>query len=85
MKFCQFVRNVHIVSFIPVSFLVQDSLAAAMQVAEERIANIRLLKSFSQESRECDTYNKKLQHVLQLAYKESWARGIFFGLVGTAS
>lgn len=61
---------------------VQDSLAAAMQVAEERISNIRLLKSFSQESRECDTYNKKLQHVLQLAYKESWARGIFFGLSG---
>jgi len=56
-----------------------------MQVAEERIANIRLLKSFSQESRECDTYNKKLHHVLQLAYKESLARGIFFGLVGIAS
>ncbi|GFG39550.1 hypothetical protein Cfor_00980 [Coptotermes formosanus] len=61
---------------------VQDSLAAAIHVAEERIANIRVVKSFSQESRECDTYNKKLQHVLQLAYKESLARGIFFGLSG---
>ncbi|PNF42848.1 ATP-binding cassette sub-family B member 10, mitochondrial [Cryptotermes secundus] len=61
---------------------VQDSLATAMHVAEERIANIRTVKSFSQESRECDTYNSKLQNVLQLAYKESLARGIFFGLSG---
>lgn len=61
---------------------VQDSLATAMHVAEERIANIRTVKSFSQESRECDAYNSKLQNVLRLAYKESLARGIFFGLSG---
>jgi ATP-binding cassette subfamily B (MDR/TAP) protein 10 len=56
-----------------------------MQVAEERIANIRTVKSFSQESRECDIYSSKVQTVLQLAYKESLARGIFFGLVGIVS
>ncbi|XP_021935969.1 ATP-binding cassette sub-family B member 10, mitochondrial isoform X2 [Zootermopsis nevadensis] len=65
-----------------ISKSVQDSLAAAMQVAEERIANIRTVKSFSHESRECDTYSSKIQDVLQLAYKESLARGIFFGLTG---
>lgn len=64
-----------------IPFPIQDSLAAAMQVAEERIANIRTVKSFSHESRECDTYSSKIQDVLQLAYKESLARGIFFGLV----
>jgi ATP-binding cassette subfamily B (MDR/TAP) protein 10 len=56
-----------------------------MNVAEERIANIRTVKSFSQERRECDTYGNKLQNVLQLAYKESLARGIFFGLVSTSA
>lgn len=55
-----------------------------MHVAEERIANIRTVKSFSQEGRECDTYGSKLQNVLQLTYKESLARGIFFGLVSTS-
>jgi ATP-binding cassette subfamily B (MDR/TAP) protein 10 len=52
-----------------------------MQVAEERIANIRTVKSFSQESREYNTYSSKIQNVLQLAYRESLAKGIFFGLV----
>ncbi|KAJ9579752.1 hypothetical protein L9F63_004589, partial [Diploptera punctata] len=61
---------------------VQDSLAAATQVAEERIANIRTVKSFSQESLEKKAYSKKIQKVLELAYKESLARGVFFGLTG---
>ncbi|XP_069698493.1 ATP-binding cassette sub-family B member 10, mitochondrial isoform X1 [Periplaneta americana] len=61
---------------------VQDSLASATQVAEERIANIRTVKAFSQESREYQMYSDKIHHVLQLAYRESLARGIFFGLTG---
>ena len=59
----------------------QDSLAAATQVAEERIGNIRTVKSFSQEMQETNAYRDKIQRVLQLAYKESLAKGIFFGLV----
>ncbi|PSN54806.1 ATP-binding cassette sub-family B member 10 [Blattella germanica] len=59
-----------------------DSLATATQVAEERIANIRTVKSFSQERKECDAYSNKIQRVLELAYKEALARGIFFGLTG---
>ncbi|XP_067011462.1 ATP-binding cassette sub-family B member 10, mitochondrial isoform X2 [Anabrus simplex] len=61
---------------------VQDSLAAATQVAEERIANIRTVKSFSGEDREYEAYRSKIQHILQLAYRESLAKGIFFGLTG---
>ncbi|XP_054262814.1 ATP-binding cassette sub-family B member 10, mitochondrial isoform X2 [Macrosteles quadrilineatus] len=61
---------------------VQDSLAEATQVAEERIGNIRTVKAFSQEEREMLTYSDRMQHVLDLATKEALARGIFYGLTG---
>lgn len=60
---------------------VQDSLAEATQVAEERIGNIRTVKAFSQEQREMQTYADRMQSVLDLAIKESLARGIFYGMV----
>lgn len=60
---------------------VQDSLAGATQVAEERISNIRTVRAFSQESFENKTYKEKINEVLNLAYKESLAQGIFFGMV----
>jgi ATP-binding cassette subfamily B (MDR/TAP) protein 10 len=85
LGFISLAETVHSVSLLLIPFPIQDSLAAAMQVAEERIANIRTVKSFSQESREFDMYSSKIQNVLQLAYRESLARGIFFGLVSTAS
>jgi ATP-binding cassette subfamily B (MDR/TAP) protein 10 len=84
-RFYQITEIVHRVCLLLILLPIQDSLAAAMQVAEERIANIRTVKSFSQESRECEAYSSKLQNVLQLAYRESLARGIFFGLVSSAS
>ncbi|KAL1138969.1 hypothetical protein AAG570_009030 [Ranatra chinensis] len=61
---------------------VQDALADATQVAEERISNIRTVKAFSREDVEIETYMKKMEHVLDLATKESLARGIFFGMTG---
>ncbi|KAK4300115.1 hypothetical protein Pmani_027666 [Petrolisthes manimaculis] len=61
---------------------VQDSLASATQVAEERVANMRTVRSFSREEREVTTYTNALTHVLSLAYKESKARAIFFGMTG---
>lgn len=61
---------------------VQDSLASATQVAEERISNIRTVRSFAQEEREVAAYDEKIDHILQLSYKEALARGIFWGSTG---
>ncbi|CAH1390323.1 unnamed protein product [Nezara viridula] len=61
---------------------VQDSLADATQVAEERIANIRTVKSFSKEAVEMNAYKQKMERVLSLAMTESLARGVFFGMAG---
>ena len=50
-------------------------------MAEERIGNIRTVRAFAQELKEMDSYNRKITDVLNLAYKESLARGIFWGAV----
>lgn len=50
-------------------------------MAEERIGNIRTVKAFSQEQAEMKRYTTKVQNVLELAKKEAWARGIFYGMV----
>lgn len=60
---------------------VQDSLAAATTVAEERISNIRTVRAFAQEDREQEKYNQSIAHVLKLSYKEALARGVFWGSV----
>lgn len=60
---------------------VQDSLADATQIAEERIASVRTVKTFAQESKELDTYKSKIEKVLMLGYSESKARAIFYGMV----
>lgn len=51
------------------------------KVAEERIGNIRIVRAFAQEAKECQAYNTKVDGVLRLAYKEALARGLFFGSV----
>nr|CAD7585962.1 unnamed protein product [Timema genevievae] len=61
---------------------VQDSLADATQVAEEKIANIRTVKMFSQEERENQMYAEKIQKVLELLYREARASSLFYGLTG---
>ncbi|RZB49891.1 ATP-binding cassette sub-family B member 10, mitochondrial [Asbolus verrucosus] len=61
---------------------VQDSLADATKVAEERIANMRTVKMFSQEPREIESYACAIKNVLNLSYKEAKARAIFYGLTG---
>lgn len=60
----------------------QSSLAALNITAEERISNIRTVKAFAQEKRESDRYSAKLNDVLKLCYKESFYRGLFFGMTG---
>ncbi|KAK0076457.1 hypothetical protein PV325_000365 [Microctonus aethiopoides] len=61
---------------------VQSSLAKLNTTAEERISNIRTVKSFAQENNEINRYGKKLNDLLELCYRESFYRGIFFGLTG---
>lgn len=61
---------------------VQDTLAAATQVAEERIGNVRTVRAFGSEAREVQRYQARAEEVLQMTYRESFARGIFFGLTG---
>ena len=61
---------------------VQDTLASATQVAEERISNVRTVRSFAQESREMKTYKNSIDNVLEMTYKESLARALFFGMTG---
>uniref|UniRef100_A0A8C2US02 ATP-binding cassette sub-family B member 10, mitochondrial n=2 Tax=Chinchilla lanigera TaxID=34839 RepID=A0A8C2US02_CHILA len=60
----------------------QDSLAQATQLAEERIGNIRTVRAFGKEMTEVEKYSDKVDHVLQLARKEAFARAGFFGATG---
>ncbi|XP_065348132.1 ATP-binding cassette sub-family B member 10, mitochondrial [Cloeon dipterum] len=60
----------------------QDALAEASQLAEERISNARTVKSCSRELAESESYAERLESVVQLAMKEAFARGIFFGMTG---
>lgn len=60
----------------------QDSLANTTKIAEERISNIRTVKTFAHELREMNIYGKSVQEILTIAYRESRARALFFGLTG---
>nr|ASS36019.1 ABCB10 [Samia ricini] len=62
----------------------QDSLAETSALAEEKISNIKTVKVFSKEQRECESYSRRIENLLQLAYKESLAVGSFYGLTGLA-
>ncbi|KAF7282438.1 hypothetical protein GWI33_002668 [Rhynchophorus ferrugineus] len=65
-----------------ISRKLQDSLADATKVAEERISNIRTVKAFAQEPREMEKYKTTISNVLELGYQESKARAIFYGMTG---
>ncbi|ELU04240.1 hypothetical protein CAPTEDRAFT_149755 [Capitella teleta] len=61
---------------------VQDSLADATQVAEERLANMRTVRAFVQEKKEKAAYENKINDVLSLSQKEALARSIFWSSTG---
>lgn len=61
---------------------VQDVLADASQVSEEKISNIRTVRTFGQENKEVDLYKSKIDNVLTMGYKESKARAFFYGMTG---
>lgn len=52
-----------------------------LQLAEERIGNLRTVRAFGHELTEMEKYDNKIQYVLQLAKKEAIARAGFFGAV----
>ncbi|XP_023946980.2 ATP-binding cassette sub-family B member 10, mitochondrial [Bicyclus anynana] len=60
----------------------QDALAETSELAEEKISNIKTVKSFSKEEKECKSYAQRIETLLNLAYKESLAVGSFYGLTG---
>ncbi|XP_053462304.1 ATP-binding cassette sub-family B member 10, mitochondrial isoform X2 [Nycticebus coucang] len=60
----------------------QDSLAEATQLAEERIGNVRTVRAFGKEMTEIEKYAGRVDHVMQLARKEAFARAGFFGATG---
>merc|ERR1739844_492946 len=50
---------------------VQDSLADATQVAEEKISNIRSVRFFAKEFEEIEKYNRKMDVVLHKSIQEA--------------
>lgn len=52
-----------------------------LQLAEEKISNVKTVKAFSKEAKECESYGQRIEKVLQLAYKESLAVGSFYATV----
>lgn len=61
---------------------VQDTLADATQVAEEKLSNIRTVRAFAQESKESTLYSNAIGKVMDMKYKEAKAYGLFFGVNG---
>ncbi|EDW66259.1 ATP-binding cassette sub-family B member 10, mitochondrial [Drosophila virilis] len=59
-----------------------DKYAEIMKHAEERFGNVRTVKVFCREQKECEDYDEKLNEALQIGYKETKARSMFFGLTG---
>nr|AEE61847.1 unknown [Dendroctonus ponderosae] len=65
-----------------ISRKLQDSLADATKVAEEKISNMRTVKAFAQEPREIENYIHSIKNVLNLGYLEAKARAVFYGMTG---
>lgn len=55
-----------------------------LQVAEERISNMRTVRGFGREDHEIKNYNNKVDYVLSKSYAEAQSRAVFFGLTGKA-
>jgi ATP-binding cassette, subfamily B (MDR/TAP), member 10 len=55
-----------------------DKLAEVMKVGEERMGNIKTVKIFSKERHENRIFAKELEDALQIGYRESQARAIFY-------
>lgn len=58
-----------------------DKLAEVMKVGEERIGNIKTVKMFSKEKYENLIFSKELQDALNIGYRETKAKALFYGMV----
>nr|UOU03332.1 ATP-binding cassette subfamily B10 [Brachionus rubens] len=61
---------------------VQDVLASATDVAEEKLSNIRTVRAFAQEDKEVNSYTKSVENIMNMKFKEAFAYGVFFGATG---
>ncbi|XP_017048131.1 ATP-binding cassette sub-family B member 10, mitochondrial [Drosophila ficusphila] len=59
-----------------------DKYAEIMKFSEERFGNVKTVKTFCREQQEVTAFDDKLDEALQIGYKETRARAIFFGLTG---
>ncbi|XP_037812922.1 ATP-binding cassette sub-family B member 10, mitochondrial isoform X2 [Lucilia sericata] len=59
-----------------------DKLADISKSAEERLGNVKTVKTFTKEEQECKAYDNLLTEALNLGYKEVMAKSLFFGLTG---
>ena len=64
-----------------IGHVIHECFHMLLKVAEERISNMRTVRSFAQEPLEEQAYAKQVEHVLQLSYKEALARALFWGSV----
>merc|ERR1719266_926124 len=62
----------------------QDTLAASTSLAQERISNIRTVRSFAMETREVERYKRQMGDVLVKAEKEAMVQAKFYGVTGMA-
>ncbi|TPX31995.1 asparagine synthase (glutamine-hydrolysing) [Synchytrium microbalum] len=60
----------------------QDAVSETTKVAEEKLGNLRTVRAFAQESKEITRYAQRAQSILDLAKKEAYASGVFFGGAG---
>lgn len=56
-----------------------------LQLAEERISNMRTVRAFGKELSEVNKYTQKTDQVFSLAKKEAVVRAGFFGVVSVSS
>jgi len=61
---------------------VQDALAQSTHIAEEKISNIRTVKSFGKEDQEMYRYDIEMKNVLDKTLKEALVQAKFYGMTG---
>ncbi len=61
---------------------VQDSTAAATDLAEERISNVRTVNAFARQSAEVEAFADRMRTVLDVSSKEAWLHARYYGMVG---
>jgi len=61
---------------------VQDALASASQLAEERVSNVRTVLAFARQPAEVAEYACKMRHVLDISAREAMIHARFYGMTG---